>query len=164
MQARIKWIFSVYWCQLNFAMFCATSALGISLQHLNHPNFLECMFLNACVFSCINNTASFAFSLPHADGFSNICDDYGVNADEIRLNGWLVLYTNIWCFCEGIKFTKRSPPDKLLKCIITQSKIFTRKGIEKVSKSVRAYIYLVFTSQVQIRSSIVGNSVSAVDA
>ena len=74
-------------------MFCATSALGISLQHLNHPNFLECMFLNACVFSCINNTASFAFSLPHADGFnkvknyyiksaySNICDDYGVNAD-----------------------------------------------------------------------------------
>ena len=79
-------------------MFCATSALGILLQHLKHPNLLECMFLNACVFSCINNTASFAFSLPHADGFnkvknyyiksaySNICDDYGVNADEIRLN------------------------------------------------------------------------------
>ena len=28
----------MYRCQLNFAMFCATSALGISWQHLNHPN------------------------------------------------------------------------------------------------------------------------------
>ena len=27
-------------CQLNFAMFCATSALDISWKHLNHPNFL----------------------------------------------------------------------------------------------------------------------------
>ena len=32
--------FHMYRCQLNFAMFCATSALGISWQHLNHPNFL----------------------------------------------------------------------------------------------------------------------------
>ena len=30
--------FHMYRCQLNFAMFCATSALGISWQHLNHPN------------------------------------------------------------------------------------------------------------------------------
>ena len=26
----------MYRCQLNFAMFCVTSALGISWQHLNH--------------------------------------------------------------------------------------------------------------------------------
>ena len=32
------------------------------------------------------------------------------------------------------------------------------------SKSVRAYVYLVFTSQIQARSSIVGNSAPAVDA
>ena len=30
----------MYRCQLNFAMFCVTSALGISWQHLNHPNLL----------------------------------------------------------------------------------------------------------------------------
>ena len=28
--------FHIYQCQLNFAMFCVTSALGISWQHLNH--------------------------------------------------------------------------------------------------------------------------------
>ena len=32
--------FHMYWCQLNFALFCTTSALGISWQHLNHPNLL----------------------------------------------------------------------------------------------------------------------------
>ena len=45
-----------------------------------------------------------------------------------------------------------------------QSKSFTRKGTEKISRSVRAYVYLVLTSQVKTRSSMVGNSVPAVDA
>ena len=44
------------------------------------------------------------------------------------------------------------------------SRGLTRRGIEKISRSVRAYVYLVVTSQVQARSSIVGNSASAVDA
>ena len=52
----------------------------------------------------------------------------------------------------------------LATLIITQSKGFTRKGIGKTSRSVRAYVYSVLPSQVQARSSIVGNSASAVDA
>ena len=32
--------FYMYCCQLNFAIFCATSTLGISWQHLNHPSLL----------------------------------------------------------------------------------------------------------------------------
>ena len=47
---------------------------------------------------------------------------------------------------------------------MTQSKGLTRKSIGKVSRSVRAYVYLIITSQVPERSSIVGNSASAVDA
>ena len=62
------------------------------------------------------------------------------------------------------KATKRSPPDDVGRWVITRSRGLTRKGIEKISRSVRAYIYLVLTSQVQARSSIVGNSASAVDA
>ena len=38
-----------------------------------------------------------------------------------------------------------------------------RKGIKKISRSVRTYVYLVLTSQVQARSSI-SNSASAGDA
>ena len=43
-------------------------------------------------------------------------------------------------------------------------KRFYKKGIEKISRSVMACVYLVLTSQVQTRSTIVGNSVPAVDA
>ena len=47
---------------------------------------------------------------------------------------------------------------------MTQSKGFTKKGIEKISRSVRAYVYLVLTSQSQARSRIGGNSAPEVDA
>ena len=57
-----------------------------------------------------------------------------------------------------------SPPDSLTRWIMTQSKGFTRKCIEQISRSVRAYVYLVLTSQAQARSSILGNSAPAVHA
>ena len=65
---------------------------------------------------------------------------------------------------DGEKATERCPSDNLTGWIITQPKGFTRKGIRKISRSVRAYIYLVFTSYVQARSRIVGNAASAIDA
>ena len=58
---------------------------------------------------------------------------------------------------------KRSPPNNLTRWIITQSKGFTRKDIEKIRRSVGAYVHLVLTSQVQARSSVVGNSASTVN-
>ena len=74
------------------------------------------------------------------------------------MDAWgLVLY-------DRLKATERSPPENLTRQIITQSKGFTRKGIGKISRSVKAYVHLVITSQVKARSSIVGNSASAVDA
>ena len=72
--------------------------------------------------------------------------------------------TNVGIFGDGRKATKRSPTDNLTRWIITQSKCFTKKAIEKISRFVGAYVYLVLTSQVQARSSIVVNSASAVDA
>ena len=72
--------------------------------------------------------------------------------------------TDYVVFAHEVKATERSPPDNLTRWIITQSKGFTKKGIEKISRSLRAYVYLILTSQVQARSSIVGNSAPAVDA
>ena len=67
-------------------------------------------------------------------------------------------------FGDKVKAKESSPPDNLTRWIITRSKGFARKGIEKINRSVRAYVYLVLTSQVQASSSIVGNSAPAVDA
>ena len=76
---------------------------------------------------------------------------------------WLYV-TGYGIFGHEVKATKRFPPDNLMRWIITQCKGFTRKGIEKLSKSVRAYVYLVLISQAQTKSSMVGNSAPAVDA
>ena len=43
-------------------------------------------------------------------------------------------------FGHEVKATERSRPDSLTQWIITQSKGFTKKGIEKVSRSVMAYV------------------------
>ena len=114
--------------------------------------------------------------LPHEDGFSkaknayikstyyNICDNYGVDADETWMHGDWFYTTGYGIFGHEVKATKRSPPDNLARWIMTQSKGFARKGFENISRSVRAYIYLVLISQAQARSSMVGNSAPAVDA
>ena len=91
--------------------------------------------------------------LPHEDGFSkvknayikseyySICDDYGINPDETWMHGDWFYTTDYGIFGHEVKTTEMSQPDNLTRWIITQSKGFTRKGIEKISKSVRAYVY-----------------------
>ena len=74
--------------------------------------------------------------------YYNICDGYGVDADVTWMNGDWFYTTNYGIFGHEVKTTKRPPPDNLTRWIITQSKGFTRKGVEKISRSVRAYIYL----------------------
>ena len=86
--------------QLNFAMFCATSALGISWQHLNHPNlFVRSVYGFHVYFHVRLILHNLGFSLLHEDGFSkvenvyiksvycSICDDYGVDVDERWMHG-----------------------------------------------------------------------------
>ena len=72
--------------------------------------------------------------------------------------------TDYGIFDHEVKDTERSPPDNLTRQIITEPKGFTKNGIEKISRSVRTYVYLVLTSQIQARSIIVGNSAPAMDA
>ena len=115
-------------------------------------------------------------SLPHEDGsvkvknsyiksaYYSICDDYGVDPTKTWMSGDWFYTTDFVVFGHNVKATERSPSDDLTRWINTQSKGFTRKGIEKIGRSVRVYAYLVLSSQVQARSSIVGTSVPAVDA
>ena len=85
----------MYRCQLNFAMFCVTSALGISWQHLNHPNLLiRSVYRFYVYFHERLILHDLGITLPHEYGFSkiknayiksayySICDDYGVDANE----------------------------------------------------------------------------------
>ena len=132
-------------------MFCVTSALGISWQHLNHPNLLVCSVYRFHVYFHVRLIlCELSISLPHEDGFSkvknaymrsayyNICDDYGVNPDETSIYGDWLYTTDYGIFGHEAKATERSPPHNLTRWIFTQSEGFTRKGIEQISRSVRA--------------------------
>ena len=96
--------------------------------------------------------------------YYSICNGCGLNADEKWMNGDWLYTTRYGTFSNGGKTTKRSPSDILKRWTITQSKGFTRKHIGKISRSVKAYVCLILNCQVQLRSNIVGNSASAVDA
>ena len=135
-------------------MLCATSALGLSWQHLNHTNLLvHCDDRFHVYFHVRLILHDLGIPLPHEDGFSkvknayieseyySICDDYGINPDETWMHGDWFYTTDYGIFGHEVKATEMSQPDNLTRWIITQSKGFTRKGIEKISKSVRAYVY-----------------------
>ena len=96
--------------------------------------------------------------------YCSICDDYGVDADETWLYGDWFYTTDFAVYGHTVKATERSASDDLIQWKITHSKSFTRNSTEQISRSVRVYVYLVLTSQVEARSSIVGNSAPAVDA
>ena len=55
-------------------------------------------------------------------------------------------------------------PDSMTRWIIEKSVGFTDVGLYRISESVRAYAYLILSSQASARSSIIGNTVSALTA
>ena len=99
--------FSMYQYQLNFAMSAATSALGVSWQHLNHPNLLIPSVHRFHVYFHVRLTLhELGISLPHEDSFNKVknsyiqsayyrlCDGYGVNAYETWMFGDWFYTTN----------------------------------------------------------------------
>ena len=69
--------FHMYRCQLNLAMFCTTSALGVSWKHLNHPKSLVRALYRFHVFFHLQLILHhLGISLPHEDGFSKSKNSY----------------------------------------------------------------------------------------
>ena len=54
-----------------------------------------------------------------------------------------------------------SGPDSMTQWIIEKPVGFTDVGLYRISESVRAYVYLILSSQASARSSIIGNMASA---
>ena len=70
-----------------------------------------------------------------------------------------------WSYQRGVSWPDDYiGPDSMTRWIIEGSDGFTDVGLLKISESVRAYAYLILSSQASARSSIVGNSASALTA
>ena len=100
--------FHIYRCHLNFAMFCATGALGISWQHINHPNLLVQSVYRFYVYFHIRLILhNLGISSPHEDGFSA-----RLNLLTLRLRITVFVMTMVLIRkkhgCMGIGFIRRT--------------------------------------------------------
>ena len=111
--------------------------------------------------------------MPHETGFNaadnpyteseflTICEDYGVPNDPMRYRGKKFY----WTYQHGVGWPDDYlSPDSVTLWIIETSVGFTDVGLLRISESIRAYAYLILSSQASARSSIVGNTASALTA
>ena len=111
--------------------------------------------------------------LPHETGFNaadnpyteseflKICEDYGVPNDPMRYRDKKFY----WTYQRGIGWPNDYiGPDSMTRWIIEKSQGFTDVGLLRILESVRAYAFLILSSQASARSSIVGNTASALTA
>ena len=70
-----------------------------------------------------------------------------------------------WTYQRGVHWPNDYiGPDSMTQWIMEKSVGFTDVGLLKISESVRAYAYLILSSQASARSGIVGNTASALTA
>ena len=108
--------------------------------------------------------------LPHVTGFNvadnpdtksefcKICEDYRVPNDPMRYRDKKFY----WTYQHGVGWPDDYlGPDSMTRWIIEKSVGFTDVGLLRISESVRAYAYLILSSQASVRSPIVENLANA---
>ena len=161
--------------QLNFAVWCASSARGVSSEHLNytkHP-MIRAVYHFHMYYHMRRVLKRLQVPLPQVIGvrtsdnpytnseFLKICEDYGVPNDPMRYRDEKFY----WTYQGGVRWPDDYiGPDSMTRWILEKSDGFTDVGPYKISESVRAYAYLILSSQASPRSGIVGNTTSALTA
>ena len=161
--------------QLNFAVWCASSACRVSSAHLNytkHP-MIRSVYRFHIYYHVRRILKRLQTPLPHETGFNvadnpyteseflKICEDYRVPNNPMRYRDDKFY----WTYQCGIGWPNDYiGPDLMTRWIIEKSVGFTDVGLLRISESVRAYAYLILSYQASARSSIVGNSASALIA
>ena len=102
--------------------------------------------------------------LPHEyteSEFFKLCEDYRVPNDPMKYRDEKFY----WTYQRGVGWPNDYiGPDSMTRWIIEKSVGFTDVGLLRISESVRAYAYLILSSQGSARSSIVGNTTSSFTA
>ena len=164
--------------QLNFAMFCASSACGVSAEHLTSKiPMIRSVYRFHVYYHVRRILKRLQVALPYQNGFSQfenpyskeafleICSEYGVDSDPMKYRGQY--------FASSFQRKRKDYPtpglsyftnDSATRWIIEKSSGLTKTGLVMISESVRAYAYLILSSQASARSSILGNSANALTA
>ena len=170
--------FTIWQSQLNFAIFCASSACGVSVEHLNAKEPMIRSIYRFHVYYHIRRILKILeIPLPYENSFNQysnpynhekfiaICSEYGVSND---LKKWRnQKYFSTWqsrAWETGKPGMSYINENSFSRWIIEKPDGLTTLGIQKLSESVRDYAYLILTSQTSTRGPIVGHEARNLDA
>ena len=170
--------FTIWQSQLNFVVFCASSACGVSVEHLNAK---EPMIRSICRFHVYYHIRRILkileIPLPYGNSFNQysnpynhekfieICSEYGVSNDLTKWRNQK--YFSTWqsrAWETGKPGMSYINENLFSRWIIEKSEGLTTLSIQKLSESVRDYAYLILTSQTSTRGPIVGHEARNLDA
>ena len=170
--------FTIWQSQLNFAVFCASSACGVSVEHLNTKEPMIRSIYRFHVYYQIRRILKILeIPLPYENSFNQynnpynhekfigICSEYGVSNNLTNRKNQK--YFSTW---QSKTWETNKPgmsyinENSFSRWIIEKSDGLTTLGLQKLSETVRDYAYLILTSQTSTRGPIVGHEARNLDA
>ena len=163
---------------MNFAVFCASSACGVSVEHLNAKEPMIRSIYRFHVYYHIRRILKILeIPLPYENSFNQynnlynhekfigICSEYGVSNNLTKWRNRK--YFSTWqsrAWETGKPGMSYINENSFSRWVIEKSDGLTTLGIQKLSESVRDYAYLILTSQTSTRGPIVGHEARNLDA
>ena len=170
--------FTICQSQLNFVVFCASSACGVSVEHLNakepmirsiyrfHINYHVRRILKILEIPLPYENSFNQYNNPYNhEKFIGICSEYGVSNDLTKWRNQK--YFSTWqsrAWETGKPGMSYINENSFSRWIIEKSEGLTTLGLQKLSETVRDYAYLILTSQTSTRGPIVGHEARSLDA
>ena len=170
--------FNIWQSQWNFVVFCASSACGVSVEHLNAQESMIRSIYRFYVYYHIRRILKILeIPLPYENSFNQynnpynhekfigICSEYGVSNDLTKWRNqkyFSTWQTRGWETGKpGMSYINEN---SFSRWIIEKSNGLTTLGLQKLSKSVRDYTYLILMSQTSTTGPIVGHEAQNLDA
>ena len=160
---------------MNFEVFCASSACGVSVEHIDAKEPMIKSIYRFHVYYHIRRILK--ITLPYENSFNQynnqynhekfigICSEYGVSN---HLTKWRnQKYFSTWqsrAWERGKPGMSYMNENSFSRWIIEKSDGLTTLGLQRISETVQNYAYLILTSQVGTRSEIVGYTAKNLDA
>ena len=170
--------FTLWQIQLNFVVFCASSACRVSVENMNAKKPMIRSIYHFHVYYHIRRLLKILeIPLPYENSFSQynnsynhekfikICGEYGVSNDLTKWRNQK--YFSVW----QSRAWETSKPDKsyvnensFSRWILEKSDGLATLGLQKFFETVRDYEYLILMSQASTRGPIVGHAAQNLDA
>ena len=170
--------FTIWQSQLNFVVFCASSACDVPVEHLNAKEPMIRSIYRFHVYYHVRRILKILeIPLPYENSFNQynnpynhekfigICSEYGVSNDLTKWRNQK--YFSTWqsrAWETGKPGMSYINENSFSRWIIEKSDGITTLGLQKLSESVRDYAYLILTSQTSTRGPIVGYEARNLDA